>query len=94
MSVSYFKEGVDEVGVDEMGRALHNCTPTSSLVPRPRGRRESMRPGNEANPQAANLGPLRAIMAANIIFTLAGPALWAGSGLYRNGNVNDMVNKI
>ena len=51
-----------------MGRSLHNCTLTSSLVPRPRGRRESMRPGNEANPQAANLGPLCAIMEANIIF--------------------------
>ena len=66
----------DKLGVEEMGRLLHNCTPTSSLVPRPHGRRESMRPGNEANPQATNLGPLCAIMAANIIFTVAGPALW------------------
>ena len=66
----------DKLGVEEMGRSLHNCTPTSSLVPRLCGRRESTQPGNEANPQAANLGPLCTIMAANIIFTLAGPALW------------------
>ena len=84
----------DKLGVEETGRSLCNCIPTSSLVPRPRGRRESMQPGNEANPQAANLGPLCAIMASNIIFTLAGPALSAASGLCRNGNVNDMVNKI
>ena len=84
----------DKLGVEEMGRSLHNCTSTSSFVPRPRGRRESTQPGNETNPQAANLGPLCAIMAANIILTLAGPALWAASGLCRNGNVNDMVNKI
>ena len=60
MSVSYFNEGVDadEMGVEEMGRALHNCTPTSSLIPRPCGRRESTQPGNEPKLQILDLSVL------------------------------------